>query len=95
MDSFDLSKISGLDSVEQNILNNQPDVEKSSNENKIFSENVTKPVIELDDFFEYLDPKVVEKILQTSAEARTRIIQDVQQYEYDLNGAKNIFSSLI
>ena len=56
--------------------------------------SVTKPTIELDDFFEFLDPKVVEKIMQTPAESRSRIVQDVQNYEYDINGAQNILNSL-
>ena len=36
---------------------------------------ITKPSIELDDFFAYLDPKVVEKIKQTS-EIRSRKIKN-------------------
>ncbi|MCD8377980.1 MAG: hypothetical protein LUB59_04235 [Candidatus Gastranaerophilales bacterium] len=54
----------------------------------------TKPTIELDDFFAYLDPKVVEKIMQTPEESRARIVKDVHQYEFDINGAQNILDSL-
>ena len=55
---------------------------------------VTKPTIELDDFFAYLDPKVVEKIKQTSADDIARISKDIQDYEYELNGARSILDSL-
>ena len=55
---------------------------------------MTKPSIELDDFFSYLDPKVVEKIKQTPIDSKTRISNDIHQYEYDIDGAKNILDSL-
>lgn len=55
---------------------------------------VTKPTIELEDFFSLLDPKVVEKIKQTSKENRQRIMNDVKQFESDLAGAQKIIDSL-
>lgn len=72
------------------------DIKKSiGSDNTNLSKNgITKPSIELDDFFAYLDPKVVDKIKQTSKEDRERISKDVQQYEYELDGAKNILDSL-
>lgn len=55
---------------------------------------ITKPSIELDDFYAYLDPKVVAKIKETSEADKARISNNVQQYEYDIDGAKNILESL-
>lgn len=55
---------------------------------------MTKPTIELEDFFSLLDPKVVEKIKQTSKENRQRIMDDVKQFESDLDGAKKIIDRL-
>ena len=64
-------------------------------ENKEVSKsNMTKPTIELDDFFSYLDPKVVEKIKMTPSDSKERISNDIQQYEYDVEGAINILKSL-
>lgn len=40
---------------------------------------VSKPEIELKDFFEFLDPKVVQKIQSTSEESRTRISNDIEE----------------
>ena len=57
--------------------------------------NVTRPVIELDDFYDLLDPKVVEKIKQTSLEERKRITESVSEYEYDIAGAKEILKSIL
>ena len=73
------------------------DVKQSENIEKkelISKKGVTKPTIELDDFFAYLDPKVVEKIMQTPEESRSRIVKDMNQYEFDMNGAINILNSL-
>ena len=55
---------------------------------------ITKPSIELDDFFAYLDPKVVEKIKQTSEAEKSRISNDINNYEYELIGIQNIIDSL-
>ena len=55
---------------------------------------MTKPTIELDDFFEHLDSKIVEKIKNTSLESRERISKNIHQYEYDLDGAQNIINLL-
>ena len=46
-------------------------------ENKFNRSGVSKPNIELKDFFEFLDPKVVEKIKATSEESRNRISSDM------------------
>ena len=74
---------------------NNSDAEKQGSKNTRFTNSsMTRPTIELDDFFAYLDPKVVEKIKQTSEEDRQRILHDVQQYEYDIAGAKKIIESL-
>ena len=72
------------------------DIEKQgSKENTNVSKSgMTKPAIELDDFFAYLDPKVVEKIKQTSKDDIARISKDVQNYEYEFDGVKNILDSL-
>ena len=45
-------------------------------------------------FFNYLDPKVVDKIMSTPEESRSRIVKDIHQYEFDINGAQNILNSL-
>lgn len=74
-----------MSNTEKNSLNNTTDVAKSG---------ITKPSFELEDFYSLLDPKVVEKIKQTSKENRERIMNDVKQYEYDLEGAKNILDLL-
>jgi hypothetical protein len=55
---------------------------------------MTRPTIELDDFFAYLDPKVVEKIKQTSEADRERISKNIQDYEYEMEGTKSILDSL-
>ena len=55
---------------------------------------VTKPSIELDDFYSLLDKKVVDKIKSTPKESVERISNDVNNYEYEINGAKNILDSL-
>lgn len=71
----------------------------NSNFEKITKQNiaksgVTKPSIELEDFFQYLDSKVVEKIKNTTITEKERIESNINQYEYDLNGAKNILDYL-
>lgn len=72
-----------------NIERNSSDVTKNLSKN-----GITRPSIELDDFFSLLDTKVVEKIKQTSKEERERIVNNIKQYEYDINGAKNIIDLL-
>ena len=71
-------------------------LENSSKDTKqiLSKSGITKPSIELDDFFAYLDPKVVEKIKQTSESDKARIVSDIEQYEYDIEGAQNILKSL-
>ena len=68
----------------------------SSNNTKsdIAKNGMTKPTIELEDFYSLLDPKVVEKIKQTSKEHRERIMNDAKQYECDIDGARRILDLL-
>ena len=63
------------------------------NLNFVQSESGVKPV-QLDDFFELLDPKTVQKIMETSPESKQRIINDVAQREYETDGARAILNSL-
>ncbi len=56
-------------------------------------ESGVKPV-QLDDFFEFLDEKTVQKIMETPAESKARITQDVAQMEYETDGAMAILNSL-
>ena len=69
---------------------------QSSNNTKLnaLKNGVTKPNIELEDFYSLLDPKVVEKIKQTSKEHRERIMNDAKQYECDIDGARRILDLL-
>ena len=55
---------------------------------------ITRPSIELDDFYSLLDRKVVDKIKSTPKESLKRIADDVSNYEYNIDGAKNILDSL-
>ena len=74
---------------------NEFEKEKGSNTKQNLAKNgVSKPTIELNDFFEYLDSKVVEKIKQTPKEDIERISNDVSQYEYEMDGISNILKSL-
>lgn len=97
MNPFGINKMnsSDIDTIKSQI--SKDNINKSENveqESLIAKSGVTRPTIELDDFFAYLDPKVVEKIMQTSEESRSRIVKDMCQYEYDMNGARNIIDSL-
>ena len=95
MENYEIKKINGTEygaNISAKQIKSSQTV-KSSAEN-IAKKNVTKPTIELDDFFEFLDPKVVEKIMKTPEESRSRIVRDISSYEYDINGAKNILNSL-
>ena len=85
MNPFGVNKVN---SSEIDTLKSQVSAGKQSNN------GVTKPNIELDDFFNYLDPKVVDKIMSTPEESRSRIVKDIHQYEFDINGAQNILNSL-
>jgi hypothetical protein len=97
MNPFEVNKVN---SSENNIINSHSlkgkdlDVKKSEKDVSVSKNGMTKPTIELDDFFAYLDPKVVEKIMQTPEASRARIVKDVNQYEYEINGAENILNSL-
>jgi len=96
MNPFGVNKVnsSEIDTVKSQVSSRQAKAENAELNQSIAKNGVTKPVIELDDFFAYLDPKVVEKIMQTPEESRARIVKDVHQYEYDVNGAQNILDSL-
>ena len=61
---------------------------------KITENGMTRPSIELDDFYSLLDPKVVEKIKSTSQESISRISDDVKNLEYEIQGAQNILDLL-
>lgn len=97
MNPFGLNKLnsSDIDTIKsQTSKDNAKKLENFEKADVIAKSGVTKPTIELDDFFAYLDPKVVEKIMQTPEESRSRIVRDVHQYEFDIDGAKNILDSL-
>ena len=96
MNPFGVNKVNGseIDTVKSQVSNKQPQPEKAETQKVSGNSGMTKPTIELDDFFAYLDPKVVEKIMQTPEESRSRIVKDVHQYEFDMNGAQNILDSL-
>lgn len=95
MENYDINKINGIrKNNDISFQKNDLDQISNSESNNIENKNMTKPTIELDDFFEFLDPKVVAKIMQTSDESRSRIVKDIHSYEYDINGAKNILDSL-
>ena len=72
----------------------QSNIENVEKKQALSKNGVTKPYIEFDDFFNYLDPKVVDKIMSTPEESRSRIVKDIHQYEFDINGAQNILNSL-
>ena len=61
--------------------------------NLVSESSGVKPV-ELDDFFEFLDSKTVQKIMETPSESKARIVQDVAQMEYETDGARAILNSL-
>ena len=61
--------------------------------NIVSEQSGLKPV-ELDDFFEFLDSKTVQKIMETPSESKARIVQDVAQIEYETDGARAILNSL-
>lgn len=97
MNPFGLNKLnsSDIDTIKsQTSKDNAKKLENLEKADVIAKSGVTKPTIELDDFFAYLDPKVVEKIMQTPEESRSRIVKDMNQYEFDMNGAINILNSL-
>ena len=61
--------------------------------NIVSEQSGVKPV-ELDDFFEFLDSKTVQKIMETPTESKARIVKDVAQMEYETDGARAILNSL-
>ncbi|MCR5265147.1 MAG: hypothetical protein K6E29_00965 [Cyanobacteria bacterium RUI128] len=75
-------------------MNNFENENGSNTKQNLSKSGITKPDIELQDFFEYLDSKVVDKIKNTPKEDIERIGHDVNQYEYELNGISNILKSL-
>lgn len=97
MNPFNVNKVnsSDIDTIKSGMSSDKEiKPEKAEKSQQINKSGVTKPTIELDDFFAYLDPKVVEKIMQTPEESRSRIVKDVHQYEFEINGAQNILDSL-
>lgn len=61
--------------------------------NLVSQDSGVRPV-QLDDFFEFLDSKTVQKIIETPVESKARITSDVAQIEYETDGAKAILNSL-
>ncbi len=88
------------DAIKSNKVN-QSNINKMSSPLKNDAENLPinsvesgiKPV-QLDDFFEFLDKKTVQKIMETSPESKARITQNVAQMEYETDGARAILNSL-
>lgn len=95
MNRFESKNVDGLSA--NHISNVSSPINKSKSENELINmvsqESGIKPV-ELDDFFEFLDTKTVQKIMETSSESKARISKDIAQIEYDANGAQAILNSL-
>ena len=51
-------------------------------------------LVELNDFYRFLDEKTILKIKQTTAESIERISKDVEQIEYEIDGAQAIMEML-
>lgn len=87
--NINISKIDEMN-FSSPIKQNKEDINKS-----IFNSTMqpTKSV-QLDDFFGLLDEKTVKKIIDTPADSKTRIIQDIANIEYEIDGAKSILNSL-
>lgn len=51
-------------------------------------------LVELNDFYRFLDEKTILKIKQTTAESIERISKDVAQIEYEIDGAQAIIEML-
>ena len=51
-------------------------------------------LVELNDFYRFLDEKTILKIKQTTAESIERISKDVAQIEYEIDGAQAIMEML-
>ena len=90
----------GPEDVNVKKVNNTMNVSKPikpTNEEEILNivseQSGVKPV-ELDDFFEFLDSKTVQKIMETPTESKARIVKDVAQMEYETGGARAILDSL-
>ncbi|MGN1153296.1 MAG: hypothetical protein ACI4S3_04650 [Candidatus Gastranaerophilaceae bacterium] len=83
--------------VSLNKINNVTSPIKSTNNEDIVinmpSDSGVKS-IELDDFFEFLDSKTVQKIMETPTDSKSRIMRDVAQMEYETDGAQAILNSL-
>ena len=97
MNPFGVNKVnsSEIDTLKSQVsAGKQSNIENVEKKQALGKNGVTKPNIELDDFFNYLDPKVVDKIMSTPEGSRSRIVKDIHQYEFDINGAQNILNSL-
>ena len=94
-------KLFGSDEINEGQINkiNKKNISSPIQNNEEISlnfpqqESGIKPV-QLDDFFELLDSKTVQKIMETSQESKQRIINDVAQREYETDGARAILNSL-
>lgn len=89
----------GSNDVKTNPLNQVKNVTApiQSNEaekNNLVTESSGVKPVELDDFFEFLDSKTIQKIKDTPVEARDRITQEVAQMEYETDGARAILNSI-
>lgn len=87
-----------ISDISSSKINNVTSPIKSHNNEEVIlnmqqKDSGVKPV-ELDDFFEFLDTKTVQKIMETSAESKSRIMSDVAQMEYETDGAQAILNSL-
>ena len=88
---------SDVKNVSLNKINNVTSpIKSTNNEDAVINMQSDSGVksIELDDFFEFLDSKTVQKILETSADSKARITRDVAKMEYETDGAQAILNSL-
>ena len=79
-------------------LNISSPIKSTKSENEILSmasQESGAMSVELDDFFQFLDTKTVKKILDTSEESKSRIVKDIEQIEYDAEGARAILNSIV
>ena len=96
----EIMNLFGPEDVNVKKVNNTTNVSKPikpANEEEILnlvSESSGVKPVELDDFFEFLDSKTVQKIMETPRESKARIVQDVAQMEYETDGARAILNSL-
>ena len=88
---------SDIKNVSLNKINNVTSpIKSTNNEDPVINMQSDSGVksIELDDFFEFLDSKTVQKIMETPTDSKSRIMRDVAQMEYETDGAQAILNSL-